>query len=94
MCKEYGRNPYKNNMFHSRNNQTKSKNVGRNYNNFSIMDIKKATIAYWKSQRDLSSSGNKRSYGKEKPQKKSVLLPYKFKMNKTFGMLIMGAQRK
>jgi hypothetical protein len=31
----YGRNPYKNNMFHSRNNQTKTKNVGMNYNNFS-----------------------------------------------------------
>ena len=35
MCKAYGRNPYRNNMFHSRNNQTKTKNMGRNYNNFS-----------------------------------------------------------
>ena len=35
MCKAYGRNPYRKNKFHSRNNQTKIKNMGRNYNNFS-----------------------------------------------------------
>ena len=35
MCKAYGRNRYRNNMFNSRNNQTKTKNMGRNYNNFS-----------------------------------------------------------
>ena len=35
MCKAYGRNPYRKNMFHSRNNQTQIKNIGRNYNNFS-----------------------------------------------------------
>ena len=35
MCKAYGRNPYRNNMFHYRNNQTETKNMGRNYNSFS-----------------------------------------------------------
>ena len=35
MCREYGTNPYKNNGFKFRNNQTKIKGVGRNYHNFS-----------------------------------------------------------
>ena len=35
MCRAYGRHPYKTNGFNSRNNQTKIKGVGRNYNNFS-----------------------------------------------------------
>ena len=35
MCRAYGRHPYKTNGFKSRNNQTKIKGVGRNYNNFS-----------------------------------------------------------
>ena len=34
MCRAYGRHPYKNNGFNSRNNQTKIKGVSRNYNNF------------------------------------------------------------
>ena len=35
MCRSYGRHPYKTNGFNSRNNQTKIKRVGRNYNSFS-----------------------------------------------------------
>ena len=35
MCRAYGRHPYKTNGFKYRNNQTKIKGVGRNYNNFS-----------------------------------------------------------
>ena len=59
MCKAYGRNPYRNNMFHSRNNQTKIKDLGRNYNKFSplqdssieatnviTLDIKQSTVGY------------------------------------------------
>ena len=35
MCREYGRNPYRNKGFNSRNNKTKIKGVGKNYNKFS-----------------------------------------------------------
>ena len=37
MCRAYGRNLYRSNMFYSRNNQTKTKNMGRNYNSFSLL---------------------------------------------------------
>ena len=88
MCKAYGRNPYRKNMFHSETTKQKFKIQGgtittfllyktrtQNAINVTTLDINKATVGYWKSQRDLSSLGRKRSYGKEKHQQKKVLLP-------------------
>ena len=55
MCKAYGSNPYRKNMFHSRNNQTKIKNMGRNYNNFS--PLQDSNIEWYK----CHNSGHKAS---------------------------------
>ena len=37
MCKSYGRNPYRDNLFHTMNTQSKTMGMGRNHNSFSLL---------------------------------------------------------